>query len=310
MSNDPIIPLSGTVTLPIRINSTSMEEGGTKFYLEVSTKGNLEISSAVSPLITIINYILVVEETAPDRWYKDKGGRSNFIDLTVRLVDHLNRLVTNRIVQLKLTLCYDNNINAIIDQGLLTLGKTMKFVIGNTGKTTVSFRIEKVSRSHQNNKFVLKIEPDIKISPRNDDIYLTRTTPIEVLSKPKPNTKTDNTLTVKNLKNHNIQNNKKRDLFQATQSELFTPTKYPVKIEGEEEFIDDDDDESNTTTCITPPTKKRRESFDQPFNNPSSTIMPLVKPTISPENRSTTEISNEMNDIHQLTSQIQNLQQM
>jgi hypothetical protein len=55
--------------------------------------------------------------------------------------------------------------------------------ITETGELILHFRIEEVSRSHQNQLFVVRVSPDVIQFPLNNDINSVDTAPIRVMSK-------------------------------------------------------------------------------------------------------------------------------
>ena len=108
--------------------------------------------------------------TDPDKlWFKDEGGRDKCIELSVNLVDHAGRPVQGRDVPLKVTLLYESGI-AVVDQGILKAATDCTKAVGQSGSAVLRLRIEDVSKNHQNQAFVIKVEPDTGYSPLDFDI--------------------------------------------------------------------------------------------------------------------------------------------
>jgi hypothetical protein len=56
----------------------------------------------------------------------------------------------------------------------------------SSGYTVLKLRINEVSRSHQKQNFVIRICPDTMAHPLMNDIAPDQTSPIDVMSKPRP----------------------------------------------------------------------------------------------------------------------------
>ena len=135
-----------------------------------------------------MNYQLSVQQSVVGRWFKDMGGKNNWIHLIIKLLDNRNNLVIGRSVPLIVTLHYQNNKHSPINKkDLFTIENSNRLTIDESGEILIKVRIEGVSRNHGHNHFVIKIEPDIVKVPINNEIGFTFTSPIEVLSKPKLN---------------------------------------------------------------------------------------------------------------------------
>jgi hypothetical protein len=178
-----VIPRSGTITIPITITATSMRYENKKFIIEVIPKSATSISSIRSIPLFVITHRLIITQPAPTLWYKDQGGKENCIDLHVNLVDNHQQIVKSRRVPLKLTLLYEGG-NPCLKQEILRVHGAA--VVGETGQSLIRVRIEEVSRSHQKQSFVIQIAPDTQRYPLNNDISPAESTPIDVMSKPRP----------------------------------------------------------------------------------------------------------------------------
>jgi hypothetical protein len=177
-----VIPKSGTITISITITATSMRYENKKFLIEVIPKSSSISSIRTIPLF-VVTHRLIITQPAPTLWYKDQGGKENCIDLHVNLVDNHQQIVKSRRVPLKLTLLYEGG-NHCLKQDILRVHGTA--VVGETGQSLVRVRIEEVSRSHQKQSFVIQIAPDTHRYPLNNDISPADSTPIDVMSKPRP----------------------------------------------------------------------------------------------------------------------------
>ena len=181
-----MIPRSGMITFPITIKETSLNCQNQNFILQISSLTSSDdmkkVHSIMSPPLFVITHQLRLSEPIPSIWYKDQGGRNNWLKITVRLMNHRDEIVINRRVHLLVTILYENNETPISNQEILTLG-SQALIIGDPGFTTVLLRIEEVSRCHQNQNFVIRFSPDLKKDPKWGDISPVETSPIHVMSK-------------------------------------------------------------------------------------------------------------------------------
>jgi len=170
---DPITPAvikNGRASIRVKINDLSMNHGNRKFCLLVSVKGN---SPSVLPVrsdpTSVIKHRLIIKPDViwEEEWFKDEGGRDKCIEIGLELKDSKNNLV-NRKVPLLATLLYQNGIE-VSRQDILKIGPESDLFIIN-GKARIRFRIDEVSRSHQNQAFTIKIAPDISTDPLFNDI--------------------------------------------------------------------------------------------------------------------------------------------
>lgn len=257
-----------------------MEIGDKKFHIEVSSNNSQILPARTAPFAVISGY-LTVGRIAEPRWYKDRGGKKNFIETVVSLRDHNGGLIRNRNVPLKFSLVYESNLNTPLSEELFKTASNGRYTIGTTGEVLISFRIEQVSRSHQHNKFILKIEPDISLTPRNNDISPTKTEPIEVLSKPKPEKKS----------------RESKSRFKSVKDN-YSPNKRSF-TESEE------DDDVSIAESDSPISKKSR---DRSYQNKYSTVFPSILPTDMPSNNIAGNITQDLLEILNLTKHIEGLQ--
>ncbi|ETW02798.1 hypothetical protein, variant [Aphanomyces invadans] len=144
------------------------------------------VSVLTSP-ITIVQEKLVVTEQPPDVWFKDEGGRDKCMTIQVQVEAAPGHTVSQRIIPLELTLLYDSGdvvqtsaVATSPSTGILKLFPDLRPNITN-GHVSISFRIEDVSKNHQNHSFVLQIAPES--SNVYADISSVRTAPVAIRSK-------------------------------------------------------------------------------------------------------------------------------
>ena len=126
---------------------------------------------------------LIVDESQPDIFHNQRGGKNSCIEMRVSLRDHENQIIRGQVVNIKATLQYDKTFQDVLNQTILVVMDT-PLVVGKTGECILKFRIEEVSRNHMKQLFVIKISPDTTTTPANADIGSDITTPIYVKSRP------------------------------------------------------------------------------------------------------------------------------
>jgi hypothetical protein len=180
-----MIPRSGMITLPVTIKATSLSYENQHFVLQISSVSpSSNILSTTSPALFVITHRLIISEPSlPSLWYKDQGGRNNYLKVTVKLINSSDEIVLNRRVHLVVSILYESDDTPVLvpNQEILTLGS--QAIIGDPGYSTVLFRVEEVSRSHQNQNFIIRLSPDLNRDPKWGDISPVETTPIHVMSK-------------------------------------------------------------------------------------------------------------------------------
>ncbi|RHY97308.1 hypothetical protein DYB31_013588, partial [Aphanomyces astaci] len=145
------------------------------------------IVSVLTSAISIVREKLVVTQQPPDVWFKDEGGRDKCMTIQVNVEAAPGRAVSPRIIPLELTLLYDSfdvvQASAVAtspSHGILKLFPDLRPNVTN-GTVSISFRIEDVSKNHQNHAFVLQIAPES--SDVYADIASVRTAPVAIRSK-------------------------------------------------------------------------------------------------------------------------------
>ena len=121
--------------------------------------------------------LIELNHRKPFIWYKDQGGKNKCIELKLRLVDENNEIVTHSSFRLRIQLCFSNG--ELADQKIMNiLSPDSDFEIKKgTGTSTIRVRIEEVSRKKKRAFSFL-------ISADHSDIAPTRTSPVQIRSKP------------------------------------------------------------------------------------------------------------------------------
>ena len=157
-----------------------------------------------------------------------------------------------RSVPLIVTLHYQNNKHSPINKkDLFTIENSHLLIIDDeSGEVEIKVRIEGVSRAHEHNHFVIKIEPDIVKVPRNNEIGFTFTSPIEVLSKPKLSKKFTTTQQIQQIQQ--IQEEEKKNLSTQQYNQFTNKNLTKRNIS----------DYDNYQSCETPPSKlQKRDDY-------------------------------------------------
>jgi hypothetical protein len=168
---------------------TSLQCGNRKFILQLSSlNSHLPLTFSSSPIVVISYRLQMIQPTPPTLWYKDHGGKNKWMKLCLQLVNENNFLIKSRHVPLTLSLHYSCG-TLVPNQTLLKSTPTLPQIIETTGEVIIHFRIEEVSRSHQNQLFVVRVSPDVILCPLNNDINFVETAPIRVMSKDRVSSK-------------------------------------------------------------------------------------------------------------------------
>lgn len=128
------------------------------------------IATTISTPIQLVSYKIriVTDDSWSNIWYKDEGGRDKSMEVMAELIAKNNAPHRERI-PLRLTLYYapaseDQGPVQVTNQEILRLlGNSAKLHTDkSTGKATVRFRIEDVSKNHQGQDFLVQISPDTR----------------------------------------------------------------------------------------------------------------------------------------------------
>ena len=129
----------------------------------------------------------VDDKNWPYVWFKDEGRKDKCIKAKVSLLDSNGRIVKKRRVPLDITLVYDNELSTkVMTQEKLRLFAYQYSIDPKKGECTVRFRIDDLSKNHQELNFRLQISLD---ASKAFDIAPTCTPKIFVKSKRKKSQK-------------------------------------------------------------------------------------------------------------------------
>lgn len=168
------------MSLSVKITKTSLDCQNRNFILEIKSNEQ-HIQSYTSSLIFVVTHRLVIVESLPELWFKDRGGKGKWMKLHLQLINEHNYLVKSRNIPLKLSLHYSCG-TLVPNQSLLKFNPVNPY-IAEAGELIIHFRIEEVSRSHQNQLFMVRVTPDIIQFPLNNDINAIDSSPVRVMSK-------------------------------------------------------------------------------------------------------------------------------
>lgn len=118
----------------------------------------------------------------PRTWYKDQAHEPKFFNVAVVLREESGSVVKGFDVTLKAELLYDNGRN-VNRQDILKLSKDSSLKIGESGHAELRFRIDSVSKNHDNHDFKVKISADASCVPENLTVAPAWSRPITVRSK-------------------------------------------------------------------------------------------------------------------------------
>ena len=117
-----------------------------------------------------------------DKWYKDEGGKTNFLEFTMGLHNNKDQyILNNHDIKFELELVYANDKTRVLNQNILKIDPDQYYILTKKdGQIEIRFKIEQVSSHHQRKRF------SIKVIPINDPtIGPCFSKPILVLSKRK-----------------------------------------------------------------------------------------------------------------------------
>lgn len=160
------------------------EKGRNAYFIRLEAKGGIQgTKSSVIHIVRAKLNITTPSDWPNPVWYKDEGGRDKCMEVTVNLQDkESNRL--HEVVPLRVELFYDAKPSgaplAVLNQDILRLlGSSRILQLDNTGQIKLRFRIEDVSKNHQGQNFVLKIQPKSEV----EDIAPVWTPAVAIRSK-------------------------------------------------------------------------------------------------------------------------------
>ena len=163
--------------IQLQDNNSIRRDKRVSCLISISTRdGAHGITSTTTTVIHVVNYKLriAIDSNWSNIWYKDEGGRDKSMEAVAEVYSHDNVQHRER-VPLRLTLYYSppdgiggsglhHDLVKVTNQEILrSLGSSSKlYTDKSTGKATVRFRIEDVSKNHQGQDFVLQIAPDYR----------------------------------------------------------------------------------------------------------------------------------------------------
>jgi hypothetical protein len=139
----------------------------TAFFFQLYLKDSssvVDILPASTHQVNVVNYKINISlnEDWEAVWYKDEGGRDKCMTVYVVLLNKDGSPYIGEQVPLELTLCYDSNYQPVkvSKQDILrVLGSLTPTTDKKTGKATLKFRIDDVSKNHQGQDFRLEVAP-------------------------------------------------------------------------------------------------------------------------------------------------------
>jgi hypothetical protein len=157
----------GLCTLQISLQNPALVHSKSPLRLCVQYRGD----SVLSDPFRAIVYRIKLQPHNAQKFFKDKGGKNNYMCLQAKVLDEHNNPVSQKL-DLSCKLRY-NNGKDVDDQSILKY----HFVDQSKGTFQVRYRIEQVSRAHCNKDF------QVVVMSSNQTVSEVATEPITVLSK-------------------------------------------------------------------------------------------------------------------------------
>lgn len=182
----PVDVKCGKCVLSLKITETSLSLGADQLELQIKCRVASQELSAFQPIMCYKHRLKITNSgNIPSIFFKDDIGKDKFIDICLALVDGDDQIV-GRQIRLKANLIYaaPNEIE-VARQDILILMPGTQLTVDQSGTAFIRFRINDVSKNHQQQSFQLLISPDTVSSPIDIDIEPITTTPINVKSKRK-----------------------------------------------------------------------------------------------------------------------------
>ena len=128
---------------------------------------------------------LLMVSQPPDIFYKDEGGKSNFMAVSVKFDESSGTFPGE--FALTASLHFESGVRVSEDSILSMVGNQYEptCITSATDVATIKFRVEKVSRRKDGQKFKLFVGPDVQLDPFASNIMGVFCNPISVLSKRK-----------------------------------------------------------------------------------------------------------------------------
>lgn len=159
-------------TLRCRISPNDVRrDKASAFFVQLtlreSSGSTIEIMPATTNQVNVVNYkinISVSDEWNPV-WYKDEGGRDKCMTIEAMILNREGTLCIGDEVPLQMTLYYDH-AEQPVKVGRQNIFRVIGPLINKTdkrsGKVTLRFRIDDVSKNHQGQDFRVEVAPDSK----------------------------------------------------------------------------------------------------------------------------------------------------
>jgi hypothetical protein len=163
----PVQLRRGTAVIRFEVLETCLNFQHRKFILSAVANSSTDIAPVVSENLCSVCYQFVIENNTPEIWYKDE--KDDFIEVKIHLINRAGPCTIDRKVPLRVSLHYESG--QLVDrQDILKLFGDLKCKLDSKGACCVRFRIEDVSKNHENQKFFVVISPDTLQFPMNCDI--------------------------------------------------------------------------------------------------------------------------------------------
>lgn len=183
---------NGRCSLQLQFTSLSSECEGRSFVLLAQLRSPLhppscslesDQASCISTIMIPVQYQLRCGHSPSLIWFRDRGGKGNWVKVPVRLVSSTGDSVRGLQIPLLVQLIYSNNGVPVADQSILEINRESgRLMIGSSGECVLKIRIKDVSKKH-GKLFALKISPDILKDSNIRDISPTISFTIDVRSK-------------------------------------------------------------------------------------------------------------------------------
>ena len=142
-------------------------DSATSYCLRLSPKnpqsGWSELEHVSTTPINVVNHKIRVETDSEweNVWYKDEGGRDKSMVVVASLHDRDGEILKGEQIPLQLGLFYNNEdsppIKVMKQDILRTIGGAKPVIDETTGKATIRFRVEDVSKNHQGQDFKIEV---------------------------------------------------------------------------------------------------------------------------------------------------------
>ncbi|GAX11739.1 hypothetical protein FisN_7Lh120 [Fistulifera solaris] len=162
-----ISPRRQTGKLVARIHHNVQKERNA-FVIRLDAKGDVQGTQSAVIYVVRAKLNITTPSDWPDPvWYKDEGGRDKCMEVTVTITDKESQRL-HETTPLRVELFYEakpsGRPTAVLNQDILRLlGSSRILELDSSGQTKLRFRVEDVSKNHQGQNFVLKIQPKAEI---------------------------------------------------------------------------------------------------------------------------------------------------